>query len=262
MARRDPVRSPEAEVWKRQDLARSFVQDTRAGIPFASAQIEVMLQLVAAVGRPVGRVADLGCGDGVLGRALLADHPAARGLFVDFSEPMLVAAREQLRTSGDRARLVSADLGTPAWLDGARPWVPFDAIVSGYAIHHLPDGRKRALFGEIFGLLEPGGIFVNVEHVSSQSPWGEARSDERFVAALYRLERERGGGRTLDEVAEAFRRRPDRAANILAPVETQCEWLRGIGFEDVDCYFKAFELAVFAGRRPSSSRRRERRRSP
>jgi hypothetical protein len=134
--------------------------------------------------------------------------------------------------------------------------------VSGYAIHHLPDGRKRALFGEIFGLLEPGGIFVNVEHVSSQSPWGEARSDERFVAALYRLERERGGGRTLDEVAEAFRRRPDRAANILAPVETQCEWLRGIGFEDVDCYFKAFELAVFAGRRPSSSRRRERRRSP
>ena len=41
--------------------------------------------------------------------------------------------------------------------------------------------------------------------------------------------------------------------NILAPVELQCEWLRRIGFEDVDCYFKIFELAVFGGRRPQQS---------
>jgi len=44
--------------------------------------------------------------------------------------------------------------------------------------------------------------------------------------------------------------RPDKAANILAPVETQCRWLRRIGFVEVDCYFKHFELAVFGGRRP------------
>ena len=38
--------------------------------------------------------------------------------------------------------------------------------------------------------------------------------------------------------------------NILAPVGDQCDWLREIGFEDVDCYFKIFELAVFGGRKP------------
>ena len=41
--------------------------------------------------------------------------------------------------------------------------------------------------------------------------------------------------------------RPDRAANILAPVEEQCGWLRALGFQDVDCYWKYFELAVFGG---------------
>ena len=48
-----------------------------------------------------------------------------------------------------------------------------------------------------------------------------------------------------------MKRRDDKEANILAPVEVQCEWLRECGFEDVDCFFKFFELAVFGGRPPA-----------
>jgi tRNA (cmo5U34)-methyltransferase len=51
-------------------------------------------------------------------------------------------------------------------------------------------------------------------------------------------------------VARLYYDRPDKDANILAPVEEQCAWLRDIGFTDVDCYLKVFELAVFGGRRP------------
>jgi hypothetical protein len=36
---------------------------------------------------------------------------------------------------------------------------------------------------------------------------------------------------------------------ILAPVDLQCAWLRLIGFQDVDCFFKVFELALFGGRK-------------
>lgn len=53
------------------------------------------------------------------------------------------------------------------------------------------------------------------------------------------------------EVAETYYYRPDKAAKILTPVELQCQWLREIGFADVDCYLKILELAVFGGRRPS-----------
>ena len=44
--------------------------------------------------------------------------------------------------------------------------------------------------------------------------------------------------------------RPDKAANILVICRTQCDWLREIGYEEVDCYFRIYELAVFGGRRP------------
>ena len=45
--------------------------------------------------------------------------------------------------------------------------------------------------------------------------------------------------------------RPDKDANILLPVEVQCDWLREIGYEEVDCYFRVYELAVFGGRHPN-----------
>jgi tRNA (cmo5U34)-methyltransferase len=37
------------------------------------------------------------------------------------------------------------------------------------------------------------------------------------------------------------------------PVELQCAWLPDCGFEDIDCYFKAVELAIFGGLRPSGA---------
>jgi hypothetical protein len=33
-------------------------------------------------------------------------------------------------------------------------------------------------------------------------------------------------------------------------VDRQCQWLEAIGFVDVDCFFKLFELASFGGRKP------------
>ncbi len=56
--------------------------------------------------------------------------------------------------------------------------------------------------------------------------------------------------KTREEVALHYYNRPDKAANILAPVEDQCQWLRAIGFENVDCYFKILELAMFGGTKP------------
>jgi tRNA (cmo5U34)-methyltransferase len=63
-------------------------------------------------------------------------------------------------------RLVSEhDLGRPLPSLG-----PFDVVLSGFAIHHLPDGRKRSLFGEIHDLLRAGGVFVNLEVVQCATP--------------------------------------------------------------------------------------------
>src|SRR5713101_3706010 len=88
------------EVWKSPSLVRTFLDGVRGGVPFGAEQIEVMLRVIEARGEPVARFADLGCGSGVLARAILTRYPDARSVLVDFSEPMLDAARAQL---GDHA---------------------------------------------------------------------------------------------------------------------------------------------------------------
>lgn len=234
------------EVWKKSTLAATYLEGVRGAIPLAAEQIDVMLRLIAACGRPVRRALDLGCGDGVLGQAILDRFPGAHVVLADFSEPMLDAARKRFSGRNAAVEFAAADYSDAGWLAAVASFAPFDAVVSGFSIHHQPDTRKREVYAEIFRLLESGGMFINVEHVSSPTQWLTSLNDELFVESLYRLHQ----NRSREEVAAEYYHRPDKSANILAPVELQCGWLREIGFTDVDCYLKVFELAVFGGRKP------------
>jgi len=234
-----------ADVWKRPDVAIGFLDERSVMIPDRRRQLDVLLRLLRAAPRPPRRILDLGTGDGLLLATALGAFPEAVGVGLDFSPPMLERARVRLQPFGDRATIVESDLANPAWLQLVTG--PFDAVISGFAIHHLIHERKRALYTEIFNLLNDGGTFVNCEHVASVSPRVERFFDEVMSEHLYERRRERGEDVTFEQVFQEFLTRPDRAANILLQVEVQCGWLREIGFRDVDCYWKLFELAIFGG---------------
>jgi len=184
--------------------------------------------LLEHVPRDVRRVLDLGTGDGRLLTLLQVDRPEMTGVGLDFSEVMLAAARE--RFAGDeRVELVEHDLAK-SLPDLDR----FNAVVSSMAIHHLPHERKRSLCGEVFDLLEPGGVFANFEHVASPTE----RLHLAFFAAIDEpIENEDPSDRCLD-------------------VETQLGWLRELGFDDVDCYWKWLEMALLIGVKPAGPERR------
>ena len=237
------------QVWKLPAIVHRFLS-YRAAIPMAQEQIGVMMSILKTRELPVESFLDLGCGDGILGAAILGEYPAARGVLADFSLPMLEQARQQLREYADQLVFENIDYGNRDWVNRMQAYRPFDAVVSGYSIHHQPDARKREIYEEIFTLLSPGGWFVNIEHVASAAQLNIDLFENHYVTARYAIEKQNGGTRTFEELAGEYKNRPDKAANILAPVELQCDWLREIGFEEADCYFRIYELAVFAGRRP------------
>ena len=237
-------------LWQEPELVWNYLTGVRGAIPLANEQLDVMMRLLAARQQPVRSFLDLGCGDAVLAAAILARYPQARGLLLDFSEPMLRAARQRLGERLGQLEFKQVDYADTQWAACTTGFAPFDAIVSGFSIHHQPDPRKRELYAEAFSLLSPGGWFVNIEHVASPTPWLESIHDELFVDAMYALSGREKHGKTREQVAANYHGRADKAANLLAPVEHQCEWLREIGYQDVDCYLKIFELAVFGGRRP------------
>ena len=244
---------------------RTYLQGAREGVPLGQIQLDVMMRLIAAGHtdpspqgeRTVRNFLDLGCGDGILAAAVLAKYPQARGTLVDFSPPMLQAALRKLRRYGNALHVSSVDYSDPSWFDVISSQAPFDVVVSGFSIHHQPDSVKRQIYLDVHDLLEPGGVFVNVEHVSSSTPRIEGFHDEYFIDSLWASQLTASNARTRDQVAIAYHSRQDKAANMLAPVEKQCAWLREIGFVDVDCFFRIFELAVFGGWRRQSGDREE-----
>lgn len=168
------------------------------------------------------RVLDLGCGNGHLLALVLARCPEAAGIGLDFSPTMLGQAGQ--RFSGDpRVSLVAHNLDQQLPEFGS-----FDAIVASFAIHHCEDKRKRELYGEVFDRLQPGGVFCNLEHVSSPSE----TIHNRFMEEM---------GMTADD---------EDPSNQLLDVDTQLGWLWDIGFVDVDCHWKWRELALLAGIKP------------
>jgi ubiquinone/menaquinone biosynthesis C-methylase UbiE len=235
-------------IWQQAEVSQIFLEGVRGAIPLAKEQIAVMLKIMQMCRSPVENFLDLGCGDGILGRAILSKYPDAKGIFLDFSEPMIEAAKNKLDRS-DGVEFITADFGRSDCLDALSSQYPFDAIVSGFAIHHQSDERKKEIYAEIYNLLKPGGLFLNLEHVASASLWLGTVSDELFVDSLYEFHQAKGSDRSKDEIAHSYYHRPDKAANILSSVELQCDWLREIGFSNVDCYFKIFELALFGGMR-------------
>jgi SAM-dependent methyltransferase len=214
-----------------------------------------MLRLIAAHGPTVRHFLDLGCGDGILGAMILERYPTASGVLVDFAEPMLRIAGERLHDYTPNLHFLNLDYGDPRWIEVVRRHAPFDVIVSGYSIHHQPDRHKQRVYREIHDLLAPGGLFINIEYVASASGWGETLFDTHMIQHLHTVKQQRGETITWEQVAAAFHRLMYTPEDRQASIEQQCAWLRRIGFEDVDCYFKLFAFAVFGGRRSVGSPR-------
>jgi tRNA (cmo5U34)-methyltransferase len=238
------------DVWKLPAIVDRFLS-YRTAIPMAQEQIGVMISILKSGSQPIENFLDLGCGDGILAAAILGTFPTSRGILADFSEPMLVQAREQLKDHSKQLTFLNLDYGDPAWVKTVRPLCSFDAIVSGYSIHHQPDLRKRSIYNDIFSLLKPGGWFINVEHIAAASQLATTLFNDHLIDGYYAIEQRNGGTRTRKNMADVYLKRPDKDANKLLSVDKQCDWLNEIGYEEVDCYFRIYELAVFAGRHPA-----------
>src|SRR6476646_5722501 len=134
-------------LWRLPDHALAYLEQADA-IPHRT---EGEAALVECLSRPVHRVLDLGSGDGRLLALVLLVHPEASAMALDFSSTMLDRLRARFHAS-PHVSVVPHDLDAPLPAFAHR----FDAVVSSFAIHHLPHERKRTLYREVFGHLEPG----------------------------------------------------------------------------------------------------------
>ncbi|CFY07357.1 Methyltransferase type 12 [Syntrophomonas zehnderi OL-4] len=237
-------------IWKATELTEKYLAGVRGAIPLATEQIDLMLRIIGACDIEVESILDLGCGDGILAASILQQYTNASGVLLDISESMIQAAKDKFANHNGNLDFVLFDFGNNQWIERVQAQGPFSVIISGFSIHHQTDERKQEIYAEIFELLTPGGLFLNLENVSSSTNWVSKLFDDLFIDSLYNMYLTNGVEKTRQEVSEYWFNREDIEVNKLAPVEKQCDWLRQIGFSDVDCYFKILEIALFGGRKP------------
>lgn len=238
------------ENWKEKDLAETYLSGVRAAIPLAKEQLEIILRVINHYKPDYNSVLDLGCGDGILGKTLLLEKKNSRGLFLDFSAPMIEAAKNNLREISGRTDFYNGDLGSKSWADLLREKLPVDIVISGFAIHHLPDDVKKEIYHTIFKkVLSPGGIFINLEQVKSSSGENENIFNSYFLDKMKTFVSSGNTGIDFAVIEKEFYK--DKLVNKLAPVEEQTNWLREIGFQNVDIFFKVFEITIFGGVKPA-----------
>src|ERR1700678_4445488 len=120
------------------------------------------------------RVADIGCGNGVL--ACEAAQMGAEVDAIDISPAMLALAEIQARDRKVAIRTQSAGLLSFAYQPES-----YDLIVSEFALHHLPDFWKAVAMSRIFAALKPGANFYLRDIVFVRTPDGAERDVEEWA---------------------------------------------------------------------------------
>jgi SAM-dependent methyltransferase len=157
------------ETWQ-----ESWDRQQEAYLPDREHRFAAMLDVVDAVtdGAPP-RLLDLAGGTGTISLRALSRFPAA-----------------DVTLLRDQAAVVTADLASSDWR-ASLPHREYDAVLTATALHWLPGERLRDLYAEVHGVLRPGGVLVNADHMPDDglpalskalTARAEARRSARYAA--------------------------------------------------------------------------------
>jgi len=234
-----------------EETSASFIAYGRFFNPERERQFDVIGDLVATAldGENGPLIVELCCGAGDLAAHLLGRFPAARYLALDGSPAMLAETTRQCALVRDRLTTQLFDLGSDAWRQmREQP----RAIVSSLAVHHLDGSGKRTLFGDLHGLLAPGGVFVLADIMRPTSPAGFAVAAEAYERAVAeRSLKERGDLSMLEKLRELrwnyFRYPDDDAVDQPSTMAEHLRWLEEVGYRGVDISWAVAGHAIVSG---------------
>jgi tRNA (cmo5U34)-methyltransferase len=231
-----------AAIWQSPETVRNWAAEAERREPKHTAQRRLMALLLPFSEGEAFTFLDLGAGTGAASRAILARHPRSTAILADFSAEMMRAGERDMQPFTGRYRHVEFDMLAGEWPEAIPAVV--DAVVTSMCVHHLPDERKQGLFAEIFARLAPGGWYLNYDPVRADDPvveaaWQRASDLDDPETARKRLHR------TPEEQT-----RWDNHVRYIIPLDQQLGYLRAVGFQGIDVYWKQLDTVIYGGRHP------------
>ena len=213
--------------------ADQYDRQRRMVIPCLNDFYQTAIDLIPFGSSDSFRVLDLGAGTGLLTASIISVFPNATATLMDLSEKMLEKAQERF-SSNKRVNFLIWDYSHSPLLE------EYQVIVSAMSIHHLSDDEKKSLYQRVFDALKYDGIFINADLVKGETDKTEQKYHDMWMDWIHEA------GLSQHELSEIIdRMQYDRPSSLTI----QLQWLKEIGFQDVDCYYKYYNFAVYSGRK-------------
>ena len=214
------------------NAAQIYDQTRRQYIPCFDDFYGTALELIPYPRAAAIEILDLGAGTGLLAALVAEAFPNARITLLDISSEMLAKAKERFTAQEGRIHYHTLD-----YIHEAMPG-RYDVVVSALSLHHSPPDDLRAVFQKIYTALKTGGCFINADQALGTTPALEDQYHQTWLRQIRQL------GCTEHEVALALERmKADRTSTL----DDQLTWLKAVGFEQVDCWYKHYRFVVYAG---------------
>jgi tRNA (cmo5U34)-methyltransferase len=213
--------------------ADKYDRQRRMGLPCFNDFYQTAIDLIPFSGTDSFTFLDLGAGTGLLTAFIISAFPHATATLMDLSEKMLEKAQERFSLN-KRVNFLIWDYSHSPFPE------EYQVIASAMSIHHLSSDEKKSLYQRVFDALKCEGIFINADLVKGETDNIEQKYHDMWMNWIYKA------GLSKHELSGIIdRMQYDRPSSL----SVHLQWLKKIGFQDVDCYYKYFNFAVYSGRK-------------
>ena len=216
-----------------EEEAKKYDEIILTLIPNYQKMVEMLVSILPFAREDSFTVIDLGCGTGTISREIKNTFPNIELTCVDISKNMLDIASAK---NGSDTILIQADFNRFEFSHS------YDVIVSSLALHHLEsDEDKLAFYKKIYSALNSGGIFVNIDVVTSSDALLQQTYMDRWKEFMV-------SNTSFWEVENKWL--PNYyAEDRPVPLTRHLAMLTDAGFEMVDVVYKYYNYAVYCAKK-------------
>lgn len=209
--------------------------------------LNVTLSLLIDLTPQEASILELGAGTGLFTKKIINTGHFKEIFVTDGAEAMLEIARNELSSTSTELLFDTLDFTQPFW-SKKFPDNKIGAVSSSMALHHAEN--KKTLFKEVFDVLIPGGVFVFADHMAGTSPLiDKLISTKRARLKLSFFKEDINDKHKIERFIQEDNKKQDAEGNKCESIDNYLQYLREAEFEDVDCIWRDYWLAVFVAKK-------------